>query len=1247
MSTQIRDLFQLPAEIRPMDFTVVLADGISRPEDTVATYRVTPALQRAFTQSLDLVATALRDGRSQAAYLHGSFGTGKSHFMALLSLLLAGDRHAWSLPELASLRSGHPWTGERELLQLRLHMLDQPSFEGAIFGAYLGHLRVHHPDAPLPLLFADTGLFNDADALREQLGDAAFFAALGPPQKTGRWGKLANSTWDRARFDAARTSGSPQERADLLTALARTPFFRSIADEHRRTYVDFDTGLQELTRHAQALGYAAVVLFLDELILWLSMNAGSPDFISTWVGRMVKLVQGDHARRHIPLVSFVARQKELRFMIGEENVGPEQAHAEEVLKLAKGRFGEIRLEDENLPAIVEKRVLIPRDAAAVAAIDRTFAALEKSAGASWNTLLGGGHDRHAFRQVYPFSPVLVDALIRLSQLLQRQRTALRLLVELLHGHMDDVELGDLVGVGDLFDPLLFGPPPDDNLQAARFRAARQIYTDDLLPRLREANGTTTPDRCQRARDGARQDLGCSGCPVRACRNDNRIVKTLLISALIPALPAFQALTVKRLIQLNHGHIRSLIPGLEIQDVATRLRRLGQATGHIEVGRESDPSISIVLDQVDVQSIVNRAREGVKTGLCQSVLGALLFEALALPDDFRPVVDYKLDWRNTRRSGELVFGNVRRMSPEQLRCPDEHDFRVVIDYPFDEGSYGPLHDINALEEFTARGPGSWTLVWLPSFFSGETYRALEDLVAIDIVQSEPLIYLQHLSVEKQAAARNLLLNLQREKRSLLLDALEKAYGLAPVKDSDPALDRARCVPEPLRLLVPGERLAPSLFAPNLKAALASYIPALLETRWPHHPHFGLRLANKSVIESVLHWFDVLCDQPDHRLAELKRDELDVLRGTLGPLGVVRVNESAVNLVTDGPLQRVERRRDQAAVDNPTVDEVAAWHGEGFRFGLQPEALAVLVRCYARLHARTLVSGGRPWTPGPTLPGLVVLEKPELPRDEPWSRALRLAGAAFGLQVRASNTADNLQAFGSALEQRLRELGPAALALPDLLAGWSTALGLPDDAPRLHIARSASDLVRALTGRRPLEQVEVLASFTPHVSARAVGASLATAGRLVEQLGSALVRASFEQLHLRPDPPPQTAALLDELAELLHAGEHERSLVGQLQQLAERATRLNLQAVQPPGERAPPRPVPPDISRSTSGTRRWDPGVDAEPPEPAAPNSGLVPRRWDLVTVGANELDALLAELRAAGLAAPGPLRWQVQVQQKGR
>jgi predicted ATPase len=92
--TFVRDLFEIPDQIRKGDFVHKLTEGIEDPAATATSYVVTPALADAFDRALRLVGSALRDGRSQAAYLHGSFGSGKSHFMALLSLLLAGNEDA-------------------------------------------------------------------------------------------------------------------------------------------------------------------------------------------------------------------------------------------------------------------------------------------------------------------------------------------------------------------------------------------------------------------------------------------------------------------------------------------------------------------------------------------------------------------------------------------------------------------------------------------------------------------------------------------------------------------------------------------------------------------------------------------------------------------------------------------------------------------------------------------------------------------------------------------------------------------------------------------------------------------------------------------------------------------------------------------------------------------------------------------------------------------------------------------------
>ena len=62
-------------------------------------------------------------------------------------------------------------------------------------------------------------------------------------------------------------------------------------------------------------------------------------------------------------------------------------------------------------------------------------------------------DRDMFRKVYPFSPALVQTLIAVSAALQRERTALKLMLQLLVDRRDDLELGQIIPVGDLFGGL--------------------------------------------------------------------------------------------------------------------------------------------------------------------------------------------------------------------------------------------------------------------------------------------------------------------------------------------------------------------------------------------------------------------------------------------------------------------------------------------------------------------------------------------------------------------------------------------------------------------------------------------------------------------------------------------------------------------------------------------------------------------------------------------------------------------------
>jgi hypothetical protein len=108
-----------------------------------------------------------------------------------------------------------------------------------------------------------------------------------------------------------------------------------------------------------------------------------------------------------------------------------------------------------------------------------------------------------------------------------------------------------------------------------------------------------------ARDAAR--LGCSGCPRSACRTDNRLIKTLLVAALVPEVAAVKDLTASRLVQLNHGSSRCPIPGTEASDRRQKLRGWAAEIGQLQVGAQADPRVRLRLEGVDLGPILERAR----------------------------------------------------------------------------------------------------------------------------------------------------------------------------------------------------------------------------------------------------------------------------------------------------------------------------------------------------------------------------------------------------------------------------------------------------------------------------------------------------------------------------------------------------------------------------------------------------------------------------------------------------------------
>ncbi len=158
MVTFIKELLDIPEQVQRGDFVLRLSEGVNRAEETLRDYVVTPELQACFDNALSFISSAVHSRTSKASYLHGSFGSGKSHFMAVLHLILQGNLAARSIPELAPVISKHnTWAHEKKFLLVPYHMIGAHDMESGILGGYVDFIRHTHPQAPIPGVYLAEG----------------------------------------------------------------------------------------------------------------------------------------------------------------------------------------------------------------------------------------------------------------------------------------------------------------------------------------------------------------------------------------------------------------------------------------------------------------------------------------------------------------------------------------------------------------------------------------------------------------------------------------------------------------------------------------------------------------------------------------------------------------------------------------------------------------------------------------------------------------------------------------------------------------------------------------------------------------------------------------------------------------------------------------------------------------------------------------------------------------------------------
>jgi hypothetical protein len=1162
----VGDLLDLPAQVSRGDFVLNLAAGVtqSNVSGTLHSYVVTKQLTACFDQSLGFIRGAIDSASSKACYLHGSFGSGKSHFMAVLHQLLQGNPEARGIKELAAVVAKHnDWTQGRKFLLVPFHMIGSRTMEQGILGQYANYVRQLHPDAPIPGVFLAESLFEDAKSLRIDMGDASFFPRLNQNKNAGGggWGSIS-AGWDASSFDTALVAPPGDKERTRLVGDLIGAFFRSyhnVAAGQDEAYLDLDKGLAVISQHAQALGYDALILFLDELILWLASHAADLSFIHHETQKLVKLVEAQNVNRPIPLISFVARQRDLRKLIGDTVPGAQKLNFDDSVDWSEGRFGVIKLEDRNLPLIANKRVLKPKSAAAKQELDASFEQTAKIRKEVMDTLLTDEYGRDMFRLIYPFSPALMETLVAASSMLQRERTALKVMVQLLVEQRDTLKLGDIVPVGDLYDAVAQGDEAFSQDMKVHFDNARKLYHEKLLPMLEAHHGARREELLAKPlSDQSRINFV----------NDDRLVKTLLLAALVPGVPSLRSLNASRLAALNHGTVRSPIPGKEAGLVLQKVKDWSSQVGEIKVERDSpNPTISIQLSGVDTEAIIAAAEHEDNLGNQMRMVRQILFQELEIDNIDQMFLTYEFPWRNTARECDLIYSNVRSL-PDTSLTANGTTWKVVVDYPFDEPGHTSRDDLGKLQIYGANNPSTRTLVWLPAYFSETARRDLSRLVIIEhILAGERFTgYAAFLSPQDRQTARTLLENQRSALQERVKQHIEAAYGIRGSQSK--AIDDSHTLADTYKTLYSGLDLQPPA-ASSLKGALEELLGQALAFEFPAHPSFGAEIKSlhlRKVYEEVL---KAVSEKGGRVLVE--KNVRSLLKQIAEPLNLGEQGETHFVL---GQRWKDHFTRKAAESGNAiTVQALRRWINEPRSMGLPQECENLIILVFAAQTNRSFFLHNAPTDVTlAKLPDDAELREQQLPPEASWVVAIERAGRILGATSSPLLNASNVAKLADDIQNKMKSGVDHCGTLVEDVAGHLADFAVPtSQAPRHQTAEAVASLLESIRDAKPAIVIQTLANLTPVTSEAAMGSSFSSVKSVVDAMAATQWKLfdSLRQIH--DERATAAQALLQRVSDALKSDQHVTDLGPVLR--IEQSKAIDLLTASPPPPLPPPDRKPP--------------------------------------------------------------------------
>lgn len=669
---QIRNLVPLPE--RP-ETVITMDEAIhAKCRQTIHNYVVTRNVEYLLTRVLSHVA----NGQGQGFWVLGAYGSGKSHFMSFLTLLLKNHEDCWVRlsPDLRG-KFQQDMKGKR-ILSVNFTLTEVSNLKVKLFQciedafAQYGITLMLRDDQRIVQNFIE----KNWQAIRPE--DFYAFIAAEAGIREEAWPQLL--------------AENVSEAAKVIVAYLQRVGFYSSKEYREIIYPNIKEGLEKIAAAVRE-HFDGLAIFTDELSHYLIKRKNQG-----FLAEDLEILQSLGQRIKGEPIWLIAAAQENPGQILE----PDQYLNREEEKV-QDRFIQLVLSRINIEEILEKRIAV-KGLDAQQEIRELYHDMEDEFPELVRCVTEG-----EFVRLYPFHRAFVDCLLRLAEYASRDRTV----VEQLWMTLADVQerpMTELVTVDELFD--IF----EDNLLKPRFREYYDIYYDTFEPII---EGGDYPLNRRLSKNLIKTLI-----LLKICKQNGKTPKEL-------AHMLMEGMGLGVATDLAYEEILEILEELLIRGKGKHIR-FSKAHDLLARVYDIDPSDSGFSIEHEIQSTMEGINQGNLARLINQLLNNHkdLFESQPIAwNQWNPIIEV---WRNTQRNGKMMLtevGQVTRLSPLDP-AQDDLDFELIVGLPH----------YNRRMDFEEHVKTLWNddprhLIWLPSDLDSFSFHQLKRYAAVKYLLDE--------------------------------------------------------------------------------------------------------------------------------------------------------------------------------------------------------------------------------------------------------------------------------------------------------------------------------------------------------------------------------------------------------------------------------------------------------------------------------------------------------------------------------